>query len=293
MNSNSAAVQLQEDALAANGQAHAATKRDRDDAGASGAGRNVRRQIAQDHDSDEDGYEGGDEEGAMSGSPAPQDAAARLARWNRRGTSRRESQRVGSGRYEFGQPPAAAPGSTEIPGKLPVTISGMNRQRIAQTNRANYGDETLGSIPKYSGMQQHLNYPGATKALFEPGFAPPGGLTQRQKMATGLAATASNVSEPDKAGGADKLIRALARRHDANPGAPHPLDPAVNPMVRSAPYGRSVMSGETELNEHQIAAIDGYASESSDEDAAPWPIRTGMLVKTADLAPRRRGNVRR
>jgi hypothetical protein len=163
----------------------------------------------------------------------------------------------------------------------------MNRQRISQTNRNNYEDQTLGSIPPYSEMERHLNYPGAVQSLFDPEFTPPDDLSPHQQIATAVATTASNVSEPDKAGGADKLIRALARRHIAEPDAPHPLSPQVNPMVTTAAHGRSVMSGETELNEDQIAAIDGYASSSSDEEEAPWALRNNLLVPDPTAALQR------
>ena len=213
----------------------------------------------------EDGYERDDE--------LSDDAAARVARWHQRGIARKETQRIPPGRYKVGG------------GGLPVTVSGMNRQRIAQTSRKNYEDQTLGSIPPYSKMEKHLNYPGAVQSLYDPDFEPPDDLTVQQKMATALATTASNVSEPDKAGGADKMIRALARRADAESDAPHPLSSAVNPMVETAVHGRSVMSGETDLNEDQIAAIDDYASSSSDEEEAPWALRNSLLVPDPTAAP--------
>lgn len=215
----------------------------------------------------EDGYESDDE--------ASEDAASRVARWHQRGIARKETQRVSPGRYRVGG------------GSLPVTVSGMNRQRISQTSKKNYEDQTLGAIPPYSKMQKHLNYPGAVQSLYDPEFEPPDDLTVQQKMATALATTASNVSEPDKAGGADKLIRALARRHDAESDAPHPLSSDVNPMVETAAYGRSVMSGETELNEDQVAAIDDYASSSSDEEEAPWAVRSGLLAPDPTPAPKK------
>lgn len=233
--------------------------------------------VANGRAADAEGYETSDE--AERAPRKPMDAASRLARANQRGIQRKATQRVPAGRYLVGG------------GEVPVTISPIYRQRISQTRRENFDNRTLGSIPKYSRMQENLNYPDAPRALFDPGFTPPRGLSPEQRMATGLAAAASNVSEPDKAGGADKLIRALARRHISEPGAPHPLDPAVNPMVTSAPYGRSVMSGATKLNADQQAAVDRYFSDSSDSEDPPFALRSGML--RLDLAAQPQAEDRR
>jgi hypothetical protein len=161
-----------------------------------------------------------------------------------------------------------------------VGISGINRQRIAQTNKANYGGETFGSFPDYRDVRANLDYPGAHRAIYDPDFKPPSGLTHKQRIATGLGAALSNVSEDYRAPGIGKFIRAAARRHDSDPSLEHPLDPAINPAVgpKGPELSRQLMTG-VGLTEAQKDAFDGYASDSSDEEEDHFPTRTRMLRK--------------
>ena len=221
----------------------------------------------EDGDGDGDGdAEDGDREDRVEA------ARARLARWGARSEVRRARQRFPTGRYD------SATG--------PVTVSGMNRQRIGQTRKSDFGGETMGSIPPYTKVRDAMDYPGAANAIHDPDFVPPDDLTNTQRMGTALAVTLSNVSEGDKIKGISKYIRALSRRHKKDGNAPHPLDPAVNPAVRKggAKAGRAFMAGEGEMSDDQLAAIEGYASDSSDEDEDDFVTRRSML-KTRDAEP--------
>ncbi len=111
-----------------------------------------------------------------------------------RGAVRRANNRFAAGQYD------AATG--------PVGVSGMNRQRIAQTNKDNYNDETMGSIPPYSAMQAEMA-PEDVAFIHDPAARRSPGMPTRRRMAAGLAMTASNVSEEDKAPGIGKKARTM------------------------------------------------------------------------------------
>lgn len=190
-------------------------------------------------------------------------AATRLGRWHTRGVARKAEHRFPTGRFKT---------STGI-----ITISPLHRQRITQAQKTDYGGQSFGGIPPYSGLSKEL-VEDAISALFQklPSSVVKR-LSRRQKLATSLATGLSNVSENDKAPGMAKLIRALARRRAQDASAPHPLDPKVNPAVSTAAEARDLMSGETDLNEDQIRAITDYGSDSSDEEDEDMPLRTGLL----------------
>lgn len=198
--------------------------------------------------------------------PPPRPTAEeRLARWHARGEARRQRGQIATGRY-----------STPTG---PVTLSGGfgQRQRMSQTRRSDYDDETLGSYPSYRDVRQQVPA-SALAAISDPSYSGSSSLSARQRMATSTAVSLQ-VSEEHRAPGYSKLVRALTNRHRADPTAPHPLDPSVNVAITSADRARRLMSGTDPLNPDHRAAIDGYASDSSDEDDDYGVIRKGLMRK--------------
>ena len=190
-------------------------------------------------------------------------ADERIGHWKSRGEARKTRGRFETGRYDT---------STG-----PVTVSGLNRQRITQGRREDYSGESFGGMPPYSKIKPDLK-PESVRALYDSSPDLPE-MDEKQRLATSLATTLTNVSEADKAPGIDKLIRAQARRRNSDPTAPHPLDPSVNPAVSTAAKARQVMSGQIPLTTDQRRGIDEYASDSSDEEEESYVRRTGLLKK--------------
>lgn len=186
----------------------------------------------------------------------------RLHRWFKRGSARRERGRHVTGRFQT---------ST---GK--VTVSGVFGQRWSQTRKEDYGGETLGSVPPYSAVKSELPDWALRAVHAKLSAAQRKKLTKRQRLAASLATALPNVSEEDRAPGIGKLTRALARQRVADPTKPHPFDASVNPAVSTAEEARELVSGKTKLGAAQKSAIEGYASDSSD-DEADETTGTGLL----------------
>lgn len=198
---------------------------------------------------------------------APDPAEHRMKRWAARDEKRKARARFETGQYDH---------NAGI-----VGIAGFNRQRISQTNKDNWGGDSLGKIPDYVDVRKNLNYPGAYRAIYDPDFRPPPGLSNSQRIATVLSASLSNVSEADKIPGIPKFIRAAARRHDSDSSLEHPFDPAMNPAAgkKGAQPSREFMAGKSGLTASQRDAIDNYASDSSADEDDYFAKRTGMLRK--------------
>jgi hypothetical protein len=194
--------------------------------------------------------------------------AARLGRFGARALKRklaRQGQALPPGRYRTSAGP--------------ITIShGWHGQLMTKARKKDYGGQTFGSTPPYAGLKANL--PGV-KALYTK--VKPSAVKkwkERQRLAMALTVGLQHGSENDRAPGLGKVIRALARQHEADPTTPHPLDKSVNPAVSTAQEARDLMSGTRPLNAAQKTAISGYASDSSDDDEPEdQPIRTGMMTK--------------
>jgi hypothetical protein len=152
----------------------------------------------------------------------------------------------------------------------------MNRQRIAQTNKADYNNETMGGIPPYSAMQAEMA-PEDVAFIHDPAARLSPAMTVRRRMAAGLAMTATNVSEDDKAPGIGKDIRSSARRFTAE-GGPHPLSPALNPAVRSAVDARAYMAGGA-ISPQKRYDLENYASDSSEASDDNYATRKQILKR--------------
>ena len=191
-------------------------------------------------------------------------ADARLRRWARRADARKAKGRFPVGRYDTDAGP--------------VGISfGRHQQLMTRTRKGDFGGNTFGSVPPYADIKRAMP-PGGLKALHSRvPKATTNRWTPRQKLATTLAIGLQHASENDRAPGLGKLVRSLARRREADPTAPHPLDTSVNPAVSTAQEARDLMSGTTKLNADQRTAIDDYASDSSDDDDDDQPIRLNMF----------------
>jgi hypothetical protein len=191
-------------------------------------------------------------------------ADVRLTRWARRAAARKAKGRFPVGRYDTDAGP--------------VGISfGRHQQLMTRTRKGDFDDNSFGSVPPYADIKKAMP-PGGLKALYSrvPKTATKK-WTPRQKLATTLAVGLQHASENDRAPGLGKVVRALARRREAEPAAPHPLDTSVNPAVSTAQEARDLMSGTTKLNADQRMAIDDYASGSSDDDDDDQPIRLNMF----------------
>jgi hypothetical protein len=205
--------------------------------------------------------------GAHSAQAGRDVAEDRMKRWVARDEKRKARARFPTGQYDH---------DVGI-----VGISGLNKQRISQTNQNNWNGNSLGKMPDYADVKANLNYPGAHRAIYDPHFRPPPGVSDTQGIATVLAASLTNVSEADKIPGIPKFIRGAARRYDADPILEHPFDPKINPAAgkKGAQPSRDFMAGNSGLTASQRDAIDGYASDSSAESDDYFPTRTGMLRK--------------
>jgi hypothetical protein len=185
------------------------------------------------------------------------DVGAILRRFRDRAAKR---ERIATGRYQT---------STG-----PVSISGLNKQRMSQARKADYGDKTFGGLPDYDQIRSNLPR-SAFKAIYDPSYKPPNDATDEQKLATSLTTSLLNVSEPDRAKGIDKPMRARARHALAKPTSTHLLDPDSNPLVgaKGPERGRKIMSGEEAPHADLKDSILNYASDSSGDDAEPGAIR--------------------
>ena len=190
-------------------------------------------------------------------------APVRLAAWKRRSDARKAKQRFLTGRYDTDAGP--------------ISISGLNNQRMTQARKGDYGDETFGSLPPYAKLKSSLPPHGVRGLYTRLKKKDVAKWTHKQRLATALTMGLQHGSENDRAPGLAKLIRAVARRHDADPTTPHPLDVDVNPAVSTADEARDLMNGVTPLNPDQTAAIDDYASDSSDSEDEDMGIRTKLL----------------
>ena len=180
-------------------------------------------------------------------------APERLSRANDRGKARKARARQQTGRYDTSAGP--------------VSVSGINRQRISQGRKDDYGGHTYGGMPSYRAVAGNFPDEGA-QAIYDPD-ADVSGFDDQESLSTALAISLSNVSEEDKAPGYGKFVRALARRRTAKgTSVPDPLDADVNPASTrgGAQKARDLMEGNTPLNDDQEAAVLGYLSESSDEE---------------------------
>ena len=191
----------------------------------------------------------------------PSTAEDRMRRASARGAKRAtEGRTTGAGRYQTTSGP--------------VTVSpGHHGQLMTQSRKGDYNDETFGSYPAYNAVRAQL--PSVTP-LYDPDATAPPTATPRQELATSLARTMGNVSEEQRAPGYGKYSRALARHHDRNPTAPHPLDPTVNVAITSAQSARDLMGGRTPLTRDMRSAVDDGMSDSSDEEDGAFPARSGM-----------------
>ncbi|HEU0055429.1 MAG TPA: DUF4157 domain-containing protein, partial [Longimicrobium sp.] len=189
-------------------------------------------------------------------------AEERMDRWRQRGEARKARGRLPTGRY---QTPTG-----------PVTVSGLWGQRMTQGRMEDYDDETFGSVPPYSGIR---GLPDTVLPPMVNPHAPTGGLSEREKLGSSLGTSLVHASEEDREPGSSKFIRALIRRRIANPAAPHPFHASVNPSVPTggAAAMRALLRGDTAPNADQRAAVDGYASDSSDEDEDYAGPRKGLM----------------
>jgi hypothetical protein len=190
-------------------------------------------------------------------------AKDRMRRWQKRSAARKARGRLGTGRYDT---PTG-----------PVTVSGLFGQLMTQTRKADYGNKSLGSVPDYSTVRAHLPDSALSAALF--GGKPPGTLSHHQRLAASIASALTNVSEEDREPGYGKFARALGRKRLADRTAAHPFDPAVNPAVvkGGAAKMRDLLSGNVPLNKAQRDAVDGYASDSSNEGKPNYAIRRRII----------------
>lgn len=149
---------------------------------------------------------------------------------------------------------------------------------MIQTNKKHYGGQTLGSLPAYSDVRHNLAEADVPHLV--DGSPHPHG-TDMERLALSVGTGLTNIAEEHRSSGSGKFMRALARRRASEPTSPQPFDAAVNPGVGSGGPGklRDLMSGTSPLTPDQRAAVDGYASDSSDDADDYEPLRSGKLQR--------------
>jgi hypothetical protein len=188
--------------------------------------------------------------GPVAAAAPPATAEERMKRWQERGEQRRQSGPVPKGRVDT----PTGPG----------TLSGVNQQRIAQTRKADYQEQTHGRMPPYASVAQHLPSSALPSLL---GGSAPANLTGKQASAATLGSLLAHASEEHAAPGAGKLQRAIVRRAVNEPGF-QPYSAANNPAVPEGGHAdqRALLAGEKPLSTSLRATVDRYASDSSDEE---------------------------
>lgn len=183
--------------------------------------------------------------------PAHGSAEERLERMSKRGSARRDRERIATGRYDT---PTG-----------PTTVSGIHRQRMTQSRREDYGGETFGSLPAYDDIQGNL--PDEALPLLSDRHASKPQMTDREKLATSLSHTLVHGSEEDRAPGTSSYFRAMNRDFIRTAGdGLHPLSTENFPARSTAQEQRDLMEGRTALSEQQRRALENDSGASSGED---------------------------
>ncbi len=180
-------------------------------------------------------------------------AEDRLERMRERGERRKEIHgRIPTGRYDT---PTG-----------PTTLSGLFKQRMTQSRKGDYGGQTFGSVPPYSGLQAVIP-PNALSTLSDRHSPGPQGLSDRQRLATSLAHTLTNASEEDRVPGTSSYNRAIVRDYVRTGGQGyHPLSTALLPARSSAQEQRDLMEGRISLSDQQRRALEEDSASSSEAE---------------------------
>lgn len=179
-------------------------------------------------------------------------AEDRLERMRQRGEARRGRNRISVGRY---QTPTG-----------PTTLSGLFGQRMTQSRMEDYGNQTFGSVPPYSGLQANLP-DNALPPLRDAQAEVPIGLSHRQRLAASLTHSLAHGSEEDRAPGTSAYFRAMVGNYIRTGGqVDHPLSRWSFPARSSAQEQRDLMEGRTPLDNHKRQALEEDSAPSSDED---------------------------